>query len=220
MTATEHQRRWRKKVAREKKLANPWKLKKQARRAAHELKTAAKIMALPDKKYGVIYVDPEWEEEEVYSRETGLDRAPDNHYSTSSADVIKNRDVASIAADDCVLFFWSTIHHEAIAHEVIKAWGFEYRSQIIWKKPSIGLGRWIRSCHEILLIAVRGNPVAPAPGTQSLSVIEAPRGRHSEKPDVFAEMIESFYPNTPKIELNRRGKARPGWDAWGPEVED
>jgi N6-adenosine-specific RNA methylase IME4 len=49
---------------------------------------------------------------------------------------------------------------------------------------------------------------------------EAPIGRHSAKPELFAEMIEQLYPTVPKIELNRRGQARPGWDAWGAEAED
>jgi N6-adenosine-specific RNA methylase IME4 len=47
----------------------------------------------------------------------------------------------------------------------------------------------------------------------------APRGRHSEKPEVFLKMIEEYFPNLPKIELNRRGPARPDWEAWGNEAE-
>jgi N6-adenosine-specific RNA methylase IME4 len=50
-------------------------------------------------------------------------------------------------------------------------------------------------------------------------VIEAPVGKHSEKPEIFLKMIEEYFPNLPKIELNRRGKARDGWKAWGLEAE-
>jgi N6-adenosine-specific RNA methylase IME4 len=57
----------------------------------------------------------------------------------------------------------------------------------------------------------------PAPGEQLPQVVEAPRGRHSEKPEAFAKMIERLFPRTPKIELFAR-KARPGWEAWGNEV--
>jgi N6-adenosine-specific RNA methylase IME4 len=191
-------------------------VEKQARRAEREKELGERQLAWPTQVYGVIYADPEWRDE-VWSRETGLDRAPDNHYSTSAPDVIMSRPVASLAADDCVLFLWSTIQHEAIAHDVMKAWGFEYKSQIIWKKPSIGLGRWVRSLHEILLIGTRGEPVCPAPGEQWDSVIEAPRGVHSEKPEIFSELIESYFPTPPKIELNAR-RRRPGWDAWGLEA--
>jgi N6-adenosine-specific RNA methylase IME4 len=194
---------------------------KQQRRTEREVELAAKIVALPTIKAGAIYADCEWRDE-VWSRETGLDRAADNHYSTSEVDTLKARKalIDEIAADDCVLFHWSTIQHEKIAHEVMAAWGFEYKSQIIWVKPSPGMGRWVRSLHEILLIGTRGNPPCPAPGDQFPSVIEAPRpGPHSKKPDIFYELIESYFPTVPKIELNARGKARPGWAVWGNEAE-
>jgi hypothetical protein len=64
----------------------------------------------------------------------------------------------------------------------------------------------------------RGDPPAPAPGTQSRSVIEASVGAHSAKPECVLELIETYFPTLPKIELNRRGHARAGWDAWGHEV--
>ena len=58
----------------------------------------------------------------------------------------------------------------------------------------------------------------PAPGTQWDSVIDALVRKHFKKPECFLEMIEGYFPNLPKIELNRRGPARPGWDAWGNEA--
>ena len=214
-------RRHRAKLASAAKRANPKLKAKQERRAARERETAARIISLqlPGRRYGVIVEDPEWRDE-VWSRETGLDRSPDNHYATSPAGIILARDeVAKLAAADCVLFLWSTIQHEAIAHEVMKARGFAYRSQVIWKKPSIGMGRWVRSLHEILLIGTRGKIPCPAPGKQWPSVIEAPRGAHSEKPDKFYVLIESYFPTIPKIELNARRRRR-GWDSYGPEAPD
>jgi N6-adenosine-specific RNA methylase IME4 len=80
------------------------------------------------------------------------------------------------------------------------------------------MGYWFRSNHELLLVGTRGNIPAPAPGMQWRSVIDAPVGAHSAKPEVVLEMIEEYFPTLPKIELNRRGPARPGWDAWGNEV--
>jgi len=64
----------------------------------------------------------------------------------------------------------------------------------------------------------RGKPVWPALGTRSLALIMAPKGVHSEKPEVFAEMIERLWPNTPKLEMFAR-KPRDGWDTWDNEVE-
>jgi N6-adenosine-specific RNA methylase IME4 len=81
------------------------------------------------------------------------------------------------------------------------------------------LGRWVRSRHEVLLIGTRGNPPAPAPGEQWESVMEAPRGEHSEKPEAFYELIEAYFPTVSKIELNAR-KRRSGWEAWGLEAPE
>lgn len=193
-------------------------IKKRAR-SARETALAAKQKALPDKKYGVIYADPEWRFE-VWSRETGLDRSADNHYPTSDAGLISARDVASIAADDCALFLWSTAPMQPEAFKVMADWGFTYKSQFIWDKDAVGTGYWNRNKHEVLLVGTRGDIPAPAPGTQWDSVIHAPVGAHSAKPDTFAELIEAYFPNLPKIELNRRGPARSGWDAWGNEAGD
>jgi len=76
---------------------------KAKRRARREIELATKQTALPAKRYGVIVADPQWRFE-PYSRETGMDRAADNHYPTSATDIIAARDVQSISADDCVLF--------------------------------------------------------------------------------------------------------------------
>lgn len=192
---------------------------KKARRKNRELILGECQSALPEKKYGVILADPEWRFE-VYSRETGMDRAADNHYPTSCTEAIAERDVPSIAADDCVLFLWATAPMMPDALDVMKAWGFEYKSQCIWKKDRIGTGYWFRNVHELWLVGTRGNIPAPAMGTQFPSVIEAPVCAHSAKPECFLEMIEAYFPTLPKIELNRRGPPRPGWDAWGNETVD
>ena len=75
---------------------------KRDRRAERERELAAKIVALPDKLYGVIVSDPEWKDE-VWSEETGMDRAAANHYPVSPEDVIRSRPVGKLAAKDCVL---------------------------------------------------------------------------------------------------------------------
>jgi N6-adenosine-specific RNA methylase IME4 len=168
----------------------------------------------------VILADPEWKH--VPWSPTGMDRAADNHYPTSPTEVITSRPVASIAAKDAVLFLWAVVPMLPEALHVMKAWGFTYRTNAIWHKQrpgrQMGLGRWFRIDHEILLVGTRGKPPAPAPGTQSRSVIEAPVGAHSAKPECVLELIEAYFPTLPKIELNRRGFARAGWDAWGHEV--
>jgi N6-adenosine-specific RNA methylase IME4 len=192
---------------------------KKERRSTRELQLGEKQRALPKRKFGVIVADPEWRWE-PWSRETGMDRAADNHYPTSVTEVIAARDVPSIAADDCVLWLWATIPMLPHALLVMAAWGFDYVSHYAWGKDKIGMGYWSREKHELLLIGTRGKIPCPAPGTQEDSLIDAPRGEHSEKPERFLEMIEGYFPNLPKIELNRRGPPRPGWDAWGYEAKE
>lgn len=208
-------------IAREAKAGNDAVVRntiKRETRADREFDLAAKIVALPTKQYGVVVADPEWRFE-PWSRETGMDRAADNHYPTSCLEVIKSRDVASIAAKDCVLFLWATVPMLPHALAVMAAWGFEYRSHCVWIKDRIGTGYWFRNKHELLLLGVKGAIPAPAMGTQWDSaqgpiMVQA----HSQKPDDFLMMIEAYFPTLPKIELNRRGEARKGWDAWGNEA--
>ena len=186
---------------------------KKDRRAEREAELAAKQLALPKKKYGVVLADPAWSFE-PYSRETGMDRAADNHYATSSLDTIKACGVPSIAADDCVLFLWATAPMLPQALEVMAAWGFAYKSNYVWTKEKDGTGYWNRSRHEHLLIGTKGDIPAPAMGTQWSSVIDAPAREHSVKPDEAMQMIEAYFPTLPRIELNAR-RPRPGWDSWG-----
>ncbi|CUX41139.1 MT-A70 family protein [Agrobacterium genomosp. 5 str. CFBP 6626] len=194
---------------------------KKQRREQREITLASNIMALPQKRYGVILADPEWRFE-PYSRESGMDRSPDNHYPTTTTDDICAREVGSIAAKDCVLFLWATAPMLPDALRVMEAWGFKYKSHAVWAKQRPGDGRgtgyWFLGEHELILVGSKGDVPAPAMGTQWRSVISAPVGSHSEKPELSLEMIESYFPNIPKIELNRRGEARPGWDAWGLEA--
>jgi N6-adenosine-specific RNA methylase IME4 len=191
---------------------------KAERRAERERELGAMQMALPTKKYGVILADPEWKFE-VWS-EAGLTNASaDNHYPTSELAVIKARDVPSIAATECVLFLWATVPMLPQALDVMNAWGFTYKTSFVWTKDRWGTGYWNRNQHEYLLVGTRGNVPAPAPGTQCSSVISAPVREHSVKPEKSLELIEAYFPTLPKIELNRRGPPRPGWDAWGNEVE-
>ena len=83
-------------------------------------------------------------------------------------------------------------------------------------KPSSGTGNYVLNRHEKLLIATRGD--FPTPLQRFDSVVDAQRGRHSEKPKIFYELIERMYPNATRLELFARGKARPGWTFWGNEV--
>ncbi|MGZ6022699.1 MAG: MT-A70 family methyltransferase [Rhizomicrobium sp.] len=189
---------------------------KKAIRSQREAALGGKLLALPEKKYGVIYADPEWHF--VVGSDAWMSTShAANHYPTSPTEEIADRPVADIAADDAVLYLWATVPMLPDALLVMQAWGFRYVSNFVWVKDRTGTGYWNQNQHELLLIGTRGNVPAPAPGTQWPSVIEAPRGRHSEKPERVYELIEHYFPTLPKIELNAR-KRRDGWDAWGFEA--
>ena len=178
-------------------------------------RTIQQSLAVADKLYGVIYADPPWRFE-THS-ENGMDRSADNHYPTMSwGDLYLLRPPA---ADDCVLFLWATAPMIRQALAVMDVWGFQYMSQIIWVKDRTGTGYWTRNKHEHLLIGTKGNVPAPAMGHQPQSVFERPVGRHSEKPECFADMITAIFPTTPKLEMFGRN-GRVGWDVMGNEAPD
>ena len=189
---------------------------KKQRREQREADLAKKIRDLPDEKVGVILADPEWRFK-PYSAASGMDRAADNHYPTSETDVICARPVGDIAFDDCVLFLWATAPMLPDALRVMEAWGFAYKTHAIWFKDKIGTGYWFRNQHELLLVGTKGEIVAPAEGSQFVSVFGGVRTKHSAKPDCVYDMIERYFPNLPKAELNARSR-RKGWIAWGNEA--
>lgn len=195
---------------------------KQENRAAREAELGKKQLAAPEGKFGVIVEDYEWDHE-TWS-EAGKDRHAGNHYPTStdahtaSEIVERTKDRFACAADDCFLGMWSTIPHLAVAIDVLRLRGFAYKSHYIWGKDKIITGYWSRAKHEVLLIGVKGNIPCPAMGTQDASLIMAPSGEHSDKPECIMAMIERYFPTLPKIELNSR-RSRAGWTVWGLDAQ-
>jgi N6-adenosine-specific RNA methylase IME4 len=204
MTATERQQRWRERIrkreAAEVKLA-PLRAKQHRREERERALAVATLQAsqrLGSKLYGMIYMDPPWQFT-VYSRATGLDRSADNHYPTMPIEQLAALPLP--AARDCVLYLWTTVSQLDNALNLIRGWEFTYRSAHGWAKPRLGTGYWVRDNLELLLIATRGHPIAPAPGQQLPALMEAEQGPHSAKPEIFAAMIERMYPSTPKLEM-------------------
>lgn len=203
--------------------------KKKARREERVVGMAGKIAEANDKlagmvasakRYGLIIEDSEWPWE-PWSPETGMDRAEENHYPTSSIEEICARPIGELAARDCVLLLWATPPRLPAALKVMEARGFTYRTHAVWRKllPGAmrGRGYWFHFTHELVLLGTRGDPPCPALGTQWDSVFEAPRGANSVKPPTMHEWAERFFPGVPKLECNARA-ARPGWDVWGAEA--
>lgn len=160
--------------------------------------------------FPVILADPPWRYEHLISES----RVIENHYPTMSLEDICKMRVEDIATEDAILFMWTTSPKVAESVQVIGCWGFKYQTCLVWVKPSIGPGYYARQRHELLLVATRGNMPTPSEGSRHDSVVEAPRSKHSEKPEVFYEIIERMYPDLPKVELFCRSP-RDGWVVWG-----
>ena len=200
--------------------ANSWRLKQ------------ALILQGQRGRYGVVMVDPPW----ALPRPQGVlpGREAENHYSTADLDAIRHMDISCVAAD-AVLFLWVTSTMLPYAFGVIEAWGFVYHSNVVWVKrkpgeepvddpadidPTISLGHVVRHAHEHLLIARRGKFRSDWRADKGVSsVIYAPRQEHSRKPEAAYQMVESLYPDLPKIELFGR-RTRPGWTVWGDEAPE
>lgn len=167
------------------------------------------------RRYPVIYADPPWQYEYTETEA----RAIENQYPTMELAAICALDVASAATDDALLFLWATSPKLVDALAVIKAWGFEYRTNLVWIKDKLGMGYYVRAQHELLLIAKRGTLPTPEAARRPSSVLAAPRGAHSEKPAEIYDLIERMYPELPRLELFARSAPREGWAQWGNETQ-
>jgi N6-adenosine-specific RNA methylase IME4/ParB-like chromosome segregation protein Spo0J len=190
---------------------------KKAERAEKERTLGEKQKALPTGKYSIVYADVPWAFK-THS-DAGKDRSPEMHYPTMALESVMDLPIGDIAESNSVLFMWATAPMLPEAIEVMKVWGFSYKSHFCWVKNKMGLGYWARNQHELLLIGTRGQVIAPAPGSQFPSVISEPVGNHSEKPEAFYRIIESYFPSVSKIELFARN-ARPNWSSWGNQAPE
>ena len=172
------------------------------------------------KKYSVIYADPPWSFN-VYSGK-GKIRSADRHYDTQSLDDIRAMPVAQLAADDCALMMWAVMPELPGALEVIKAWGFTYKTvAFTWVKENRsgnglfwGMGYWTRANAEVCLLATRGAPKRQAMDVHQ--IIMSPVSEHSRKPDEAQVRIERLLPG-PYLELYGR-RPTPGWTVWGNQI--
>jgi N6-adenosine-specific RNA methylase IME4 len=178
---------------------------------------ATAIVPLPKRRYPILLADPPWR----YDAAKAGNRQVENHYPTMGLDAIKALEVP--AARAAVLFLWATSPLLPEALSVIAAWGFQYRTAAVWVKNQIGMGYYFRQQHELLLVGKRGELPAPAPANRPPSLITAPRGEHSAKPERAHELIEQMYPEyvlgdpSDFCELFQRSP-RKGWAGWGNEV--
>lgn len=179
------------------------------------------MIALPNKKYDIIYADPPWDYkgQRQHNGEGGVDTGgAEIHYPTVTVDEMKTWDIPSIVADDCLLFMWSSSPHLDQAIELGKAWGFKWATVgFVWDKQRLNPGFYTMSQCELCLIFKHGKIPQPRGARNVRQLVSVLRGRHSEKPQEVRDRIVEMFPTQSRLEMFAREKTR-GWDCWGNEV--
>jgi N6-adenosine-specific RNA methylase IME4 len=177
------------------------------------------------RKFGTILADPPWQ----FQNRTGK-VAPEHkrlaRYGTMTLDNIKDLPVADVAAETAHLYLWvpNALLPDGIA--VMRAWGFQYKSNLVWHKirkdggsDGRGVGFYFRNVTELILFGVRGkNARTLQPGRTQVNYLSSRKREHSRKPDEQYKLIEACSPG-PFLELFARGE-RKKWMSWGNQADD
>jgi len=176
------------------------------------------------KRYGTILADPPWR----FQNRTGK-MAPEHkrlsRYGTMTLEEISALPVSKVACETSHIYLWVPNALLPDGIRLIEAWGFRYKTNIVWHKvrkdggsDGRGVGFYFRNVTELVLFGVRGkNARTLAPGRRQVNMLETRKREHSRKPDELYDVVESCS-RGPYLELFARG-TRPGWSAWGNESE-
>ena len=174
---------------------------------------------------GTILADPPWQ----FSNRTGK-VAPEHRrlsrYGTLTLEDIKAIPVAAACADQCHLYLWvpNALLREGL--DVMEAWGFTYKTNLVWHKvrkdggpDGRGVGFYFRNTTELILFGIRGKLRTLDPGRKQVNIIKSRKREHSRKPDELYDIIESCSPG-PYLELFARGIHADQWSTWGNQSEE
>jgi N6-adenosine-specific RNA methylase IME4 len=175
-------------------------------------------------RFGTILADPPWQ----FANRTGK-MAPEHRrlrrYATMTLDEIMELPVAQLADDKSHLYLWvpNALIKEGL--EVMRRWGFTYKTNLVWYKvrkdggpDGRGVGFYFRNVTELILFGIRGRLRTNGPGRRQTNIITSRKREHSRKPDQLYGIIEQCSPG-PYLELFAR-HAREGWSQWGNEIGD
>ncbi len=183
------------------------------------------LQCVGEQRFSTILADPPWQ----FQNRTGK-VAPEhrrlNRYATMTLEDIKALPVAEASAPTAHLYLWVPNALLPDGLEVLKAWGFTYKTNFVWHKirkdggpDGRGVGFYFRNTTEMILFGVRGkNARTLAPGRRQVNILKTQKREHSRKPDEFYGIVESCSPG-PYLEMFARG-ARKGWFGWGDQSED
>jgi len=178
-----------------------------------------------DRKFKTILADPPWR----FQNRTGK-IAPEhkrlNRYGTMELPEICSLPVSDASAETAHLYLWVPNALLPDGLKVMKSWGFQYKSNLIWHKirkdggsDGRGVGFYFRNVTEILLFGTKGkNARTLQAGRSQVNLLGTRKREHSRKPDEFYDLVESCSPG-PRLEMFARG-SRDGWASWGNQAED
>jgi len=175
------------------------------------------MIPFPDGEFRTIVADPPWtpalHRNTVGRREGPYRAGPQRYYRTM--EVAEIAALRPPSARKAHLWLWVLNPHVDWGYEVARAWGFEPQQMLTWRKPGLGTGRF--QCNtESVLVCRKGGPVDNAFGPTGGTGFDWPRGRHSEKPAAFLDLVERVSPAA-RLEMFARS-TRPGWAVWGDEA--
>ncbi len=189
---------------------------------ADEVDGGTSPLAVPDGQFATIVADPPWRYGNTSTR-----GAAEDHYRTMSIDELCELDIApERAAGQSHLYLWATAGHLPEAFRVMDAWGFTYKTYLVWVKPQMGMGNYFRVSTELVLFGVRGGMRTRDMAT--MNYFEAKRGKHSAKPSKFYDLVAKCSPG-PYLEMFARcnrerqtvcmcSRCLRGWEVWGDQA--
>jgi len=172
------------------------------------------------KKYEIIYTDPPWQysSSDNLADASLLNKDENHHYSTMPLEKIKEIDVPSLCADNCLMFMWvvNPMLDDGIA--LLKHWGFDFNTvAFVWYKEAANPGYYTMSSVEMVIVGKRGKIPTPRGARNVRQFLAQKRGVHSQKPFAIRSRIEEMFPTQTKLEMFAR-YASDGWDVWGNDM--
>jgi len=162
-----------------------------------------------DSNFSLIYANPPWESKFLADES---EEDTNDSYSMKFSDLKK---MVIPVSDDAILLLWSSSSVLDKALQLMSAWGFKYRTNMIWDKQQIGFGQYVRGQHEMLLIGIRGSFTPPEEDVRVGSVYSEESNNQKTKPKWFYEQIERMFPNETYLELFASNKYSDRWTVFG-----
>jgi N6-adenosine-specific RNA methylase IME4 len=180
-----------------------------------------------EKKYQIIYADPPWQygNRQYQDNSRPFEKLEENQYQTMSINDLNKLPVEDITEKDSICFMWVTDSHLKEGIELLENWGFKYKTvAFVWLKKyksgnlCVNFAPWTLKSTELCLLGIKGYMTKNKKSNNVRQLVEAIRGRHSEKPQEVRDRIVNMFGDIPKIELFAREKTE-GWDVIGNDID-